>query len=372
MTANPSLNRRDILLGSMATGLLGANPLGLLGASPLDAPSASADEAAPQAVTQEGTRFTQPTVRVIGTVQDGGLPHAACSCERCDAARLIAQSDPARRRYIASLALILPGSADQAPQIYLLDVTPDIRPQLDTLTDVRDAPDDRVDRTPVDGVVLTHAHIGHYLGLAFFGYEAIHTHGLPVHCTPRMADFLRQNAPWSQLVEFGNLALRPNKPKTNSDPTSDRGASFQLGTGTATEAVTVTLLPVPHRDEFSDTVAIRLRGPSKTLLYVPDTDAWAKWSTPLTEVLADVDVALLDGTFYSLDELPGRDVSSVPHPLITQSMDLLEPLVRDGNKQILFTHLNHSNPALDPASEARRHVEARGFRVAAEGMEFVL
>ncbi len=347
MTLDPTLNRRD-LLSCIAAGMLGSSAL-TAGTSA----AATTEETAARGLA----RFTQPTVRVIGTVQDGGLPHAGCSCERCDAAR----ADPARRRYIASLALILPDGSGKAPQIYLLDVTPDIRPQLDALADVRDDPDDRVDRAPIDGVLLTHAHIGHYLGLAFFGYEAIHTRGLPVHCTPRMADFLRQNAPWSQLVEFGNLSLRPSAPAN-----SQQGASFQLGD------VTVTLLPVPHRDEFSDTVAIRLRGPDKTLLYVPDTDAWAKWPTPLTEALADVDVALLDGTFYSLEELPGRDVSSVPHPLITQSMDLLEPLVRDGKKQILFTHLNHSNPALDPASEAYRQIGARGFQVAAEGMEFAL
>jgi len=48
-----------------------------------------------------------------------------------------------------------------------------------------------VDRSPLTGVFLTHAHIGHYLGLAFFGFEAISTKDLPVYCTPRMAAFLK-------------------------------------------------------------------------------------------------------------------------------------------------------------------------------------
>jgi pyrroloquinoline quinone biosynthesis protein B len=85
-----------------------------------------------------------------------------------------------------------------------------------------------------------------------------------------------------------------------------------------------------------------------------------------------VDIALLDATFYSPDELPDRDVTKIKHPLITQSMDLLEPLVKSGRLRVYFTHLNHSNPALDRGGEARKSIEARGFRVLEEEEEFDL
>ena len=113
-------------------------------------------------------------------------------------------------------------------------------------------------------------------------------------------------------------------------------------------------------------------GGRRTVLYVPDTDSWRSWPRPLTEVLAGVDVALLDGTFYSGDELPGRPVSAIGHPLIAESMDLLEPLVKAGRLEVAFTHLNHSNPALEPESAARRAIESRGFRVLGEGEEIGL
>ena len=102
---------------------------------------------------------------MVGTVQDGGLPHAACTCTSCETAR----HQPDRRRHIASLALVLPASG----KVYLVDATPDIRDQLSALRDVRGPVEGRVDRTPVDGIVLTHAHIGHYLGLAFLGGLAV-------------------------------------------------------------------------------------------------------------------------------------------------------------------------------------------------------
>lgn len=293
-----------------------------------------------------------PYLRVLGTAQDGGLPHAACTCERCEAAR----RDPARRRRIASLGLVLPAGGE----VYLVDATPDVREQLDLLADVRRPAVAGVDRAPLAGVLLTHAHFGHYTGLGFFGYEVVHTRRMPVWATPRMAAFLRANGPWSQLVGKENVDLREVPP----------GTSFRLGPGAG--AVSVTALAVPHRDEYSDTVAFLFAGARRKVLYVPDTDAWESWSPPLTEVLAGVDVALVDGTFFSLDELPGRDIREVKHPLIRRTIELLSGRVRDGSLEVYFTHLNHSNPALDPASEAAREIGAAGFAVLADGQELPL
>ena len=145
------------------------------------------------------------------------------------------------------------------------------------------------------------------------------------------------------------------------------GASRQLG-----EMVTVTAVKAPHRDEYADTLGFLIAGPQRTLFYLPDTDSWAAWQTPVTELLEQVDVALLDGTFYSIDELPGRRVEQIGHPLIEHSMELLQPLVDNSDLQVFFTHLNHSNPALDKDGEVRRTLESRGFRVLEEGQELPL
>lgn len=297
-----------------------------------------------------------PFVRVLGTAQDGGLPHAACSCERCAAAR----RDPARARRVASLAVVLPASG----QVFLIDATPDLPAQLEALADVRRPPAGRVDRAPVDGVFLTHAHMGHYLGLAFFGYEAVHTRGLPVWCTPRMAAFLRGNGPWSLLVSRGNVELRKLEA---ADPGGGRDGEVELGDG-----VTVRAVAVPHRDEYTDTVGFLVRGPRTRLLYVPDTDSWEAWGERLGEVLGEVDAALVDGTFYSAGELPDREISEIGHPLITGSLERFGPAVRAGRLTVLFTHLNHSNPALDPDGPERRAIERAGFRVLEDGEEIPL
>jgi len=329
----------------MATGW--PERLAALGAALIAGVALGACVAPPEEAGAQSVRA--PFVRVVGTAQDGGFPHAACDHEGCRQARTAATPP----RLVSSLALVLPAS----DQVFLIDATPDIRPQLDLLRDVRQPPDDRVDRSPLDGVFLTHAHIGHYLGLAFFGFEAVHTSDLAVWTTQRMADFLRTNGPWSQLVEKGNLDLRVTPPDT----------PIELAPG-----VSVTSFVVPHRDEFSDTVGYIIRGPSRSLLFVPDTDKWATWEPSLLDRLEGIDVALLDGSFFSAAELPGRSIEEIGHPMIGTTMDLLERRVAGAGLEALFIHLNHSNPALAPDSEARREIDARGFAVAIEGQEFDL
>jgi len=286
-------------------------------------------------------------VVVLGVAQDGGLPHLGCTKKCC----VIARRDPSKARRAASIGLVAPGGNG----IFLVDATPDIRSQVPRLREAAGTP--AGGRRPADGILLTHAHIGHYAGLIHLGREAMAADHVPIHATPRMCEFLRSNKPWSRLVDWGHVALQEWKP----------GTTRELAPGLNVESMLS-----PHRDEDSDTLAFIVRGPSRSLLYIPDTDQWAKWGRGVTELVAGVDVALLDGSFFDAGELPNRDPSEVPHPTIRQSMDLLEKVAAGGRTRILFTHMNHSNPAHDPASEASAEIARRGFETASEGMELML
>jgi len=303
----------------------------------------------PEGTPPAPPEVTGPRLRVLGTAQDGGFPHAACSCDRCELAR----SDPRTERLVASLALI---AADG--RVFVVDATPDIRRQLDRLRDVKPG-DGRVDRAPLDGVFLTHAHLGHYTGLGFLGFEAIHAQETPLYATSRMVDFLSMNGPWSQLVDLRNVVpvkLTPGEPLVLD------------------EGLSVTAVSVPHRDEFTDTVGYLFAGPRQRIFYVPDTDGWQHWETPLVEWLEQqgVDVAIVDGTFFSMDELPGRDVSAIGHPLVVDTIERLGERVAGGSLRVFFTHFNHSNPVLDADGERRRQIEAAGFAVLDDGLELPL
>ncbi|MFQ6108660.1 MAG: MBL fold metallo-hydrolase [Candidatus Aminicenantales bacterium] len=287
-------------------------------------------------------------VKVLGTVQDGGFPHFGCYCRNCRRAR----KEPSLSRFISSLAVC----DFKEEKFFLLDATPDIRAQNDLICEWMGLSKKNTRRAP-DGVLLTHAHIGHYTGLIFFGYEAISTHRLPVYCSSRMKDFLEKNGPWSQLVTMENISIQPlelNK-KISLTPRIS-AAGFQ----------------VPHRDEYSDTLGFFLSGQKRSLLYIPDIRSWEAWERSVKEELRKVDIALLDGTFYSPEDLPGRDLSRIGHPFIQESLKTLHEAAREGRTEIYFTHLNHSNPTLDPDSRLRKKVEAQGFHIASDGMEFFL
>ncbi|HXH41266.1 MAG TPA: MBL fold metallo-hydrolase [Thermoanaerobaculia bacterium] len=261
---------------------------------------------------------TSPYAVVLGIAQDGGYPQAGCNRPDCVAA----WHDPKLRQRVVSLAIVDP----QSRQRWIIDATPDFPSQLRTLEEA--AP--RADAAPLlDGILLTHAHIGHYLGLAQLGREVIGAHSVRVYAMPRMREFLGHNAPWDQLIRLHNIELAP----------IEDGMAVSLN-----ERISVTPMLVPHRDEYSETVAFLIRGPSRSILWLPDIDKWEKWSTPLESVLARVDVAYLDGTFYDAGELPGRDLREIPHPLMTETLSRLaaSPLLA----KVRFIHLNQSNPLL--------------------------
>jgi pyrroloquinoline quinone biosynthesis protein B len=163
-----------------------------------------------------------------------------------------------------------------------------------------------------------------------------------------MAAFLRGNEPWKQLVTLGQIDVREMLP----------GSEIAMG------RFNVTPVLVPHRDEISDTVGYRVRGPSRSLLYIPDVDKWERWDRNLALEVAAVDAALLDGTFHDAAEVPGRSLADIPHPLVGETMGLLTAPALRG--RIHFIHLNHTNPLLRD-TDALRGVEARGFRVARDG-----
>jgi pyrroloquinoline quinone biosynthesis protein B len=294
------------------------------------------------------SKETDVLVKVLGTAQDGGIPQIGCYCKNCKRAR----QNPQFRRLKPSLAIL----DLKEKKAFIIDASPDISLQYDLIHERMGYTRSNTKNVP-DGILLTHAHIGHYTGLMFYGYEALAARKLPVYCSPRMGDFLSNNGPWSQLVNLDNISIHSLENETCV---------------TLTPNISVEPLKVPHRDEYSDTLGFLIAGKKKKLLYIPDIQSWKAWDREIREEVDRVDFALLDGTFYSSDELPGRDLSQIGHPFITTSMDILEQVVKKGETQIFFTHLNHSNLALDPDSEASKYIYTKGFGVAQEGMELFL
>ncbi|MBX9781809.1 MAG: MBL fold metallo-hydrolase [Chitinophagaceae bacterium] len=279
-------------------------------------------------------------VVVLGVAQDAGYPQLGCTKECCKAV----SEGKETKKHVVSLALL----DATKNEYFLFEATPDITSQLSLLQKQY-----HLQSIQPTAVFLTHAHIGHYTGLMYFGREAMNSSSVPVYTLPRLDSFLRNNGPWNQLVSVKNIELQQMK----------KDSSVQLSSN-----IKVTALQVPHRDEFSETAGFIIQTQNKKLLFIPDIDKWQKWGKSIVDLIHGVDYALLDATFYKDGELPNRNMSEVPHPFVQESMELFKGMSAADKQKVYFIHFNHTNPLLKTNGSAAKEVKQKGFNIAEEGM----
>jgi pyrroloquinoline quinone biosynthesis protein B len=277
------------------------------------------------------------SLKILGVVQDGGFPHLGNNKTCCENIQ--------QKKFVTSIMLI----NNKNNESYLFDASPDINEQLNFMGD-------RINKD-LKGIFLTHAHIGHYTGLMFFGREALNSNLINVFAMPRMKKFLETNGPWSQLVKLNNINLI----QIHSE------SVFSLS-----DQIRITPFEVPHRGEFSETVGYKIHGPNKTALFIPDIDKWYLWEKSIVDEIREVDYALIDATFYDSKEVNYRDISEIPHPFVIETMSLFKNSSKKEKSKIYFIHLNHTNPLLDVKSKEFNDIINKGYNVAYEGLELNL
>ena len=205
---------------------------------------------------------------------------------------------------------------------------------------------------------LTHIHLGHIDGLGQFGKEVMGCSELPLFASESVLEEL------SERGSLGPFSAATVEPMERFFPSE--GCDFEME-----------FVPVPHRDEHADTHAVAIRGPERSVLFLPDHDDWAQTlhrhgAVSIRQWLADleVDIALLDGSFWSVSELPQRDMSEIPHPPVSETLARLGERV-EGDAEVHFIHLNHSNPLLGPGPQVDE-LSDLGWGVATQGQEFAL
>ena len=281
-------------------------------------------------------------IYILGNVQDAGLPHIGCQHKFCKEkfsefeeyfTTSIAVVDPAEKKYI------------------LFEASPDIPYQLNYLEK-----EIFNEFLLPESIFITHAHIGHYTGLMYFGREALGAKNLMIKVLPKMSNFLKTNGPWSQLVDINNIKIQ------------------NLNFGSKTNElrnITVTPIQVPHRDEYSETAGFIIEGRNKKALFIPDIDKWEKWDKNLKQLVYEFDYLLLDATFYDSKEI-NRDISEIPHPLVTETINLLDDLSPEHKNKVYFIHMNHTNLMLDPSSDLTKLVVNKGFNITRLGLKLSL
>ena len=277
-------------------------------------------------------------IQVLGIVQDAGYPHIGCEKDCC---KVVSPGD----YFVSCLGLVDKTNNKR----YLFDATPDIHNQINLLEKFPEA-------NLIDGIFLTHAHIGHYTGLMYLGREGLGGKNIMVYALKRMARFLTKNGPWDQLVKLNNISIQ----------TISNKEFVKLS-----ENIFVIPIKVPHRDEYSETVGYKIIGKSKKILFIPDIDKWDEWKKSIIEEVKLVDYAFIDGTFYNGSEL-NRDMREIPHPSIEETLQLFSNQPLAERNKIYFIHINHTNPILTNKNGIRDMIESLGFNIAERGLKFKL
>ena len=277
-------------------------------------------------------------IQVLGIVQDAGYPHIGCEKDCC---KVVSPGD----YFVSCLGLVDKTNNKR----YLFDATPDIHNQINLLEKFPEA-------NLIDGIFLTHAHIGHYTGLMYLGREGLGGKNIMVYALKRMARFLKKNGPWDQLVKLNNISIQ---------------TIYNKEFVKLSENIFVIPIRVPHRDEYSETVGYKIIGKSKKILFIPDIDKWDEWKKSIIEEVKLVDYAFIDGTFYNGSEL-NRDMREIPHPSIEETLELFSTQPLAERNKIYFIHINHTNPILTNKNGIRDLVESLGFNIAERGLKFKL
>ncbi|WP_290049518.1 pyrroloquinoline quinone biosynthesis protein PqqB [Amycolatopsis solani] len=273
-------------------------------------------------------------VILLGTAAGGGCPQWNCACRLCTAGL------PPRTQDCVAI------SADGAGW-YLLNCSPDIRAQILGTAALRAGPGPR--DIPLRGVLLTDAELDHSLGLLMLREAG----GLPVWAPDAV---LRALTPFREIVDgYGGWTWSP--------PADLPG-------------LRVRVLPVSDKKPkyvASDragpwVVAYRIEDPATggVLVYAP---CLKSWPAGFDAFVADADLVLLDGTFYAPDEMAGV---GGPDQLAMGHLPITASLPRITGRPWAFTHLNNTNPVLDPASTEHAAVLAAGALLPADGTEFSL
>lgn len=288
-----------------------------------------------------GVVSLMPTVTLLGIAQDGGRPQPGCQRACC------ADLGPEDVQHPVSLGIV-----DEHGEGHLIEATRALGEQLR-----------RWGHPTMRSVLLTHAHFGHVDGLGLFGRETLNASGLRLYVSPSMELLIERTPQWSLLLEQGVFSVQPISSGT-VHPLSGH--------------VRVEPIAVPHRAELSDMHAFVVRGPNRSLLFLPDHDRWKDTldhhgAATIREWLAQlgVDVALVDGTFWNSDELSGRSQLEVPHPPVAETLERLGPRTED-DPDIIFIHLNHTNPLYKETSAQHQAVLELGWKVGQQGMTFTL
>lgn len=309
-------------------------------------------------------------IKILGSAAGGGFPQWNCACANCAGLRAGTLKSAARSQ--AQLAFSPDGGV-----WFLLGASPDLRSQI-LATPGLAPPSGDATGSPVGGVFLTSADVDSVMGLLHLReFQPFFIFATPairkiLQSENRIFDVLHRADPpvqWQSLSPGARLACRfgedPSAPPTFiCSPIAVGGGFPDYISGELRRAL-------PPAEAV---LALRFEQAGKSFLFAPSLpDLSGEW----LKAAASSDVAFLDATFWSDDELiqigrghkTAREMGHVP---LSGRDGLLAQFPADSPCRKVLIHINSTNPLLDENSEQHQAARAAGFEIAFDGMEFTL
>ena len=310
-------------------------------------------------------------LHVLGTAAGGGVPQWNCACPGCSGAR----AHPTWRRRHASLAV--QASDDRW---YLINATPDIGDQIEDCPALRplpvpvpvrgsaSGPRANSRRTPIAGLILTDAELDHTLGIARLREAG--ADGMELLATGSVREALLTGLRLDAVLgPYTPLTWRELSPERPVPLTEDSPLTISAIPVSAKRPRYAAELPVPDGDSWVVALFLTDRATGAKAVYAP---ALAAWPDALRSAVAEADCVIVDGTFWDDEEprrtgISTRTATGMGHLPIDGpggTAERLAPL----RARCLYTHLNNTNPLVDPSAPQYKRLTDRGIEVAGDGM----
>lgn len=304
-------------------------------------------------------------ITILGSAAGGGFPQWNCNCRNC--AGLRAGSLNAKPRTQSSIFI----RPDHALDGVLFNASPDILEQIRSNPVLQ--PARQLRDTAIAGVVLMDGQIDHATGLFMLRERSS---PLPLWCTDPVEEDLTQGNPVLRVlghfcgVQRQRIALD--------------GAAFEVpgAAGLSFRAMPLSSKAAPyspHReapvpgDNIGMTITDQASG--RSVFYAPGL---GEITPPVFDAMASADAVMVDGTFWTDDEMVSLGISSkrardIGHLAQSGPGGMVAWLGKlPGRTRKLLIHINNTNPILDEDSEQRATLQRAGIEVCEDGMNIEL
>lgn len=301
-------------------------------------------------------------IRVLGSGAGGGFPQWNCNCHNCS--RIRKQTMRGKPRTQSSIAV-----STDAKNWLLFNASPDIRAQLEAFPAIQ--PKEGVRDTGIKAILLIDSQIDHTTGLLMLREGK----PLEIYCTDMVRQDLTTGFPvFNMLADYCTV---------NHHPVPIDGSSFTVpgidDLRFYTQALKSKAPPYsPHRHDPHDGdnigVIIEQISTGKKVFYSPGL---GEIEPHVMDAMQSVDCLLVDGTFWTDDEMCTQHIShkkarEIGHLPQSGTGGMIEVLNTVSKARKYLIHINNTNPILDEDSEPHQLLKAAGIEVSYDGLEIEL